>query len=253
MSIGNEPDRCATVAEMGLRMSVEGDGIRGDAESRPELWLPGTQQLRPAVLATWADSLTGIVAGRGFLPRVGVTLDLDLHLYRPIEGQVAVVGRSRIVRAGRNIVIAEAVFTVGDDPTPVALSRAAFMASPDPTHVKPDGFAIDTLQPVRYLSMPVAERARIEWVDGHPEIPCVLENQNATFAIQGGLLALVAEEALRVAAPGTAITSISLRYLRGFREGPARAVADVRDGLATVDLVDRATGRTNVVIVARLA
>jgi hypothetical protein len=65
---------------------------------------------------------------------------------------------------------------------------------------------------------------------------------NASGTLNGGLLALVVEEAaLSAAPPGATLASLSMRYAQPVRVGPAVAEADVRDGLG--DVVVRDAGR----------
>ena len=58
--------------------------------------------------------------------------------------------------------------------------------------------------------------------------------------INGGLLALAAEEAVRSLYEGQALCSLALRYVRPCRVGPAVAVAERHGSLGTVEIKTRA-------------
>ena len=102
------------------------------------------------------------------------------------------------------------------------------------------------------MGAPFAERAGVRRLgDGRAELPYRLDNINATGALQGGLLALCAEEAVLDAQPDREIASLGIRYLRGFRRTPAFAQATVEGDVARVDLVNE-TGDLGAVVVASL-
>ncbi|MGY2010234.1 hypothetical protein ACW9HJ_19105 [Nocardia gipuzkoensis] len=63
-----------------------GEELHGRAEITPEMHVPGTTVLRTSVLATWADTVSGLLASLVMGPRVPVTLELDVGLYRPAPG-----------------------------------------------------------------------------------------------------------------------------------------------------------------------
>ncbi len=61
---------------------------------------------------------------------------------------------------------------------------------------------------------------------------------SASGTVNGGLLAVVAEEAVLAAVPGATVASLALRYLRLVRSGPAVAMAVVHGSLAEVTVRD---------------
>jgi hypothetical protein len=69
--------------ELGFTTRRVGDEMHGTASITPEMHVPGTAHLRTSILATWADNLAGLLAVSAMAPRVPVTLELDVHLYRP--------------------------------------------------------------------------------------------------------------------------------------------------------------------------
>ena len=121
-----------------------------------------------------------------------------------------------------------------------AVGNAGFMASPNPAHEVSDGFPLDTSEggtvpPDRTVRSPGRDA---ENRDGTATVPFHLDNINATGAIQGGLLALAAEEALAGVAGSAPIESMSLRYLRGFRGSAAHATARIDARLGRCEIVD---------------
>jgi acyl-coenzyme A thioesterase PaaI-like protein len=235
----DEVERAAVVGELGLVTELHGDGLRGTAEITPETWVPGTQVVRTSVLATWVDVVAGLLSGWSMRPRVSVTLDLDVHLHHQPVGTGAVSAVASIVKAGRSVVVSAVELTLAGDTAPFAVASASFMPSPNPDHLMPVGFPLAGTSARRRLTAPLAERAGVKHVAaGVAQIPWRTGNINASGSIQGGLIALAVEEAVLSAAEPTVLRSLSVRYLRAFRHGPARATATVRGDLARVEVVD---------------
>jgi hypothetical protein len=65
---------------------------------------------------------------------------------------------------------------------------------------------------------------------------------NASNSVNGGLIALAAEEAVLSLAPGHTLCSLGLRYLQAVRAGPAAAAARIHDGLGQVEVRDSGNG-----------
>ena len=222
-------------------LTDEAAGMRGVAAVVPEICVPGSAIVRTSVLATWADVLAGIPASRSLLPRVPVTLDLDVQLHRQPVGATAITGRSSVVKAGQSIVVCDVWFWDGVVDEPFAFSHATFMASPNPDHVITESFSERTLPPdAGRLPAPFADRAGVRHLGaGVAEVPRTPIGLNGIGAIQGGLLALVAEEAATGDEPEPVVaTGLAVRYLRSFAVGPARATATRSGGLAHVRIVD---------------
>jgi acyl-coenzyme A thioesterase PaaI-like protein len=230
--------------DLGFGVVPSGDEMHGSAVVVPEMWVPGTEVLRTSILAAWADMVAGYVAIGLFEPSVPVTLDLDVHLHLPPSGVDAVRMVAGIQKAGRSVSVLRIAITDGDG-TPVGFAHATFMAAPNPslrmpTIVRDEG--ISGAHPSR-LEVPFAERAGCERLGpGEATIPMRPDGLNASATLNGGLLALVVEEAALSAAPaGATLSSMAMRYAQPVRVGPAVARAEVRDGLG--DVVVRDTGR----------
>ena len=228
------------IAELGLRVDVAGDELHGTATVRPEMFVPGTSGLRLSVLATWSDHIAGLMAAHAIAPRVPVTLDLDVHLFADPVGWDTVQATARPLKVGKAIVVVGVDFRAGGDA--VATGTASFMAAPDVTLTMPsvtDSILLSQT-PRPALSVPFAERAGCERAEpGLAVLPMTDESKNSSKTLNGGLLALAIEEAALSAAPdGTVLSSLTMRYLRPVRVGPAVASADVRAGLGVVTVHD---------------
>ena len=82
-----EPDSSRhVIRDLGLAVSRVEEEVHGRAVVSPEMWVPGTDVLRTSILATWADTLTGMLTIGHVQPRVPVTLQLDVDLHRPPAG-----------------------------------------------------------------------------------------------------------------------------------------------------------------------
>jgi acyl-coenzyme A thioesterase PaaI-like protein len=226
--------------DLGFGVAGAGGEMHGSAHVVPEMWVPATKALRMSILAAWADVAAGYLAIGLFDPGVPVTLDLDVHLHRPPVGCDEVRMVARVQKAGRSVSVLSIDITDGDA-NPLGFAHATFMAAPNPslrmpTVVRDEGL----LQPhPPTLEVPFAERAGCERVAaGVASIPLRPDGLNASATLNGGLLALVVEEAALSAALGATLSSLSMRYVQPVRVGPAVAEADVRDGLGNVVVRD---------------
>jgi acyl-coenzyme A thioesterase PaaI-like protein len=243
------------ISELGLVTEVHGDRLRGRARIGPEVLAPGTGALRTSVIATWADVLAGLLSTLTIRPSIPLTLDLEVQVHRPATSGRDVLGEATVVKAGRTIVVCEVRFHEDGDVAPFAIAHTSFMASPNPDHLQPDaGFDLAMQVPQR-LSTPLAERAEVRVLaPGRVEMPKRPDGLNAAGAIQGGLVALAAEEAAASGAGRPAqLSSLALRYLRPFAVGPAVAEAEAFDDLCIVRVTDGGTGKLGALATARLA
>lgn len=234
------------LSELGFTTRWVGDEVHGSAPVVPELFVPGTTSVRTSILATWADVVCGYLVVDRMLPRVPVTLDLDVHLHEPLRETDTINAAARMIKAGRSVAVAEVTFT-GADGTELAVGGASFMASPDPHATFPPEHAAlhrqlrenNTILASGRLTMPWAARARCTVPEpGTAEIPAEPDARNSSNTLQGGLVALAVEEAALSLTPGTTLSSIVLRYLRPVRVGPAVATARVRGTVGTVEVRD---------------
>lgn len=238
MTVNGSQRPAHILTELGFTMTRVGDDLHGTASITPELCVPGTPHLRTSVLAAWADVVAGHLAAYSIAPRVPVTLELDVHLYRPAPGSGTLHAVGRTVKAGRSVFVAAVEFTTGDG-EPVAVGAGSFMSAPDPSAKLPEQLSVGIPVADELLSVPLAERAGcVRQMPGVAVLPRSEDGLNASDSVNGGLIALAAEEAALSLAPGETLSSLSLRYLQAVRIGPAVAAARILDGLGLVELHD---------------
>jgi hypothetical protein len=113
------------------------------------------------------------------------------------------------------------------------------MASPNPEVRLPEQLSIELPLAEERLTKPLAERAGCERRSpGVAELPRSDDGLNASNTVNGGLIALVAEEAVLSLAPGDTLSFLGLRYLQAARVGPVVATAGLRGGVGRVELRD---------------
>lgn len=227
-----------------MAISVAGDALRGSVEVTPEMYVPGTSCLRTSILAAFTDLLAGLLAGRVIGPRVPVTLDLAIDLYRPAVGLKHVEGVGQPVKAGRTVFVAGVDFTA--DGEPLGTATASFMPVPDESLRLPDSALLleRTRDETMRLEQPFADRAGC--VRQEPGVAVLVRSDdglNSSNTINGGLIALVVEEAVLSgttlsAAPETTLASLAMRYLRPARVGPLVATATTHGGVSRVEVRD---------------
>ena len=243
----------SVVSEIGLAGVWEGDVVRGRGEVVPETCIPGTDVLRTSVIVTWADVVTGSVAGSMITERIPLTLDLEVQVHEPARLGDRMVIEAAPLKAGRTVAVAEARVHNEDTGAPIAYAIATFFASPNPAHVFPDGFPDLGDMPVGYLPEPVADRAGITIIEpGVAEVPHRGKNLNASNAIQGGIVSLAAEESVRsLHDEPVVLDAINIRYLKGITTGPGRAVAEAMGASTVVRITDVGRGKLATLITAR--
>ncbi len=237
------------VTELGLGVERVGDELHGSAPVVPEMHVPGTDVLRTSVLATWVDTVAGLLVVDVVRPRVPVTLELDVHLQAPPSGLGWVHLRGRVVKAGRTVVV-PTVELLDEDGRSFGFGAASFMVAPDPDLRMPEGVGLEGRPPgASRLRQPLAERVGLEHrAPGVVALPRMDDGLNASNTVNGGLLALAVEDAALSLTPGATLESLALRYLQPVRIGPAVAVADVRDGLGRVAVRDAGAGDRRAVL-----
>jgi acyl-coenzyme A thioesterase PaaI-like protein len=249
------PARRHVLQELGWDVGPSEDGegrMLGSAVVSPEMHAPGTPHLRTSILAAWADVVAGYLAVETVGPRVPVTLELDVHLYRPAPGAGGVRGVGTVIKSGRSVFVAGVDF-LDDVGEQFGFAAASFMAAPDKRLTIPTLSGRSPLPAGPRLTVPFAERAGC--VRREPGVAALAYSDdvlNASNTINGGLIALTAEEAvLSLSPPGSTLASLDLRYLQPARVGPAVASAEVRHGLGRIEVRDE--GNENRLCVAATA
>jgi acyl-coenzyme A thioesterase PaaI-like protein len=227
------------LSELGFGVRGTEEGLEGWAEVIPEMHAPGTHHLRTAILAVWADMVAGLLAAKHLRDRVPVTLELDIHLYRPAPSSGVVRAAGRAVKKGRTVFVASVDFADGTGDI-FAFGSASFMAVPDPTMRLPETLSFDLPPPMQTLSVPLAERAGCRRLEpGTAVIERSEDGLNASNTMNGGLIALAVEEAALSLSPGHTLCVLDIRYLQPVRHGPVTATARLRDGLCPVEVRDQ--------------
>jgi len=225
-------------AELGWSVRAVGEEVHGEAEVIPALLVPGAECLRVSVLAAWADHLMGLVAAQIVAPRVPATLELDVQLLEPAPSAGRVRGRGRLLKSGRSVVFAAVDFFDARGRR-FAIAGGSFMLAGDPNLRLPAKLSLDLPDQPAVLTIPFAQRAGCTVRE---QGVAVLERRedglNSSNTINGGLLALAAEEALRSRYEGQMLCSLALRYLRPCRVGPAVAIAERHGSLGVVEIRD---------------
>lgn len=223
--------------ELRFEVGRHGDGLIGSAEVTPPMWVPGTECLRLSILAIWVDMVVGLMAVEQLAPSVPVTVELDVHLHRPAPGQGTVTAVGRPLRSGRSVFVGAVDLAV--DGEPFGVGGASFTTARDPTLAMPRRSPLERQPLGPPLAVPLAERVGSRRVaPGRVELPRRPDGLNAAGTLNGGLIALAAEEAAVSLVEGASAVSLGLRYLRPVRLGPLVATADGHDGLVSVALRD---------------
>ncbi len=233
MDIDRERPQVGFTSELGLQVGLgdEPDTLTGQAEIVPELCIPEAGVLRPSVLLTWADILTGSLANERTLPRICMTVDLGVRVAAPIPSGAQVTAVGRILKSGRTLTFTEtAFFIAGADRTgPVAVALGTFVASPRPQDTAVSAFATVTARQhvIRDTPAPVAEMLGSRVVGpGIVEVPRSSRILNWADTVQGGAVAATAEEAVLALDGSSAPVELDVRYLGAVRAGPMRATAE---------------------------
>jgi uncharacterized protein (TIGR00369 family) len=221
-------------------------------------WLPVVPEIctdagfaRAGALATLVDVIGGGLAAAAAHPNWIATADLTLHTVAGAASGATVEARGRTLRAGRTTVVLE-VGLSDDTGRELGLATMSFSvlprrdANPDILEVATPG-RTTMAAPDSGLSCSIADMLEVRVIDaaaGAIELPVTDWARNSMGALQGGVVALVAdlaaEQALR-AASGRAVTvaDLHLVYLGFGRVGPIRTRVDVlASDTARVEIID---------------
>jgi uncharacterized protein (TIGR00369 family) len=226
--------------------------------------------VRAGVLATVVDVVGGAIAARVLQPDWLATADLSIQLVGPVLGPW-VEARGSVVRRGRTTLVIEAlVVAVAEDgsdlvvdgrtPDPVAWASMTFAVLP--ARNPASSVQLATELPLRWtyagggLDVPILDALPVTVHDaaaGRLSLPARPYLHNSFGAVQGGVMALLAEAAGAAAlsaARGVAwsdmvVTDLQIAYLALGKVGPIESSARVLE--SGVD------GRTGAVVELREA
>ncbi|HEV7523383.1 MAG TPA: PaaI family thioesterase [Acidimicrobiia bacterium] len=240
-----------------LRFSFEHDheGLRSRA------WMPVVPELctdlghaRAGALATLVDVIGGGLAASAAAPGWIATADLTLHLVRAARPGSVVEARGEVLRAGRTTVVIE-VGLVDEHDAPIGLATMSFAVLPrrdtNPEVATIRQSASTMALPESRLQRPLLEELGVQVRDaarGEIDVPVVEWALNSMGAMQGGVVATVAEVAAETALRAAAneplvVNDLYVTYLGFGKVGPVRSVVEVLatgtgHGSARVELVD---------------
>jgi uncharacterized protein (TIGR00369 family) len=270
VALDGYPSASNFLADLGMEAEVT-------TETSARVRIPVTAEVvgadggvRAGVLATLVDVVGGSAALRAVLPDWMATADLTVQTVRPAAGPL-VEARADVVRRGRTTLVVEASVVdvpggngpmAGDPADPadpvVAWATMTFAVLPSRTGLPMRD--VSTALPVRWslagagLAGPVAESLGVVVDDGpagRVSLPVHRYLHNSFGAVQGGVMALVAEVAALEtlgAARGEPMvaTGLQVAYLALGRIGPIVSRTRVLDpgtagvgGSVVVEMVDR--------------
>jgi uncharacterized protein (TIGR00369 family) len=240
-----------------LRFSFDHDP--GGRKSRA--WMPVVAEVctdlghaRAGALATLVDVIGGGLAAMAAAPGWIATADLTLHLVGAARPGAVVEARADVLRAGRTTVVIE-VALVDESERDVGIATMSFAVLPrrdsNPEVVSIRDGQSTMAVPESHLARPLLDELGVTVVDaarGVVEVPVIDWSRNSMGAMQGGVVATVAEVAAEAAlraetTEDLVVTDLSVTYLGFGRVGPVRSAVEVLGtasghGSARVELVD---------------
>lgn len=192
----------------------------------PQLFVDG--RFRLAVVAIMVDMAAGLMAVRSVTPDWTATFDMASHRIGEAEPGAKADGVTRLVRAGKNIVVSETTVTVHG--APIVYAETTFSRLP---HREGTAASVPLDTP-RYLGQgevplpgPIAEvigfRTEREGTIGF-ELSDLI--RNSTGSVQGGVSGVAMEQAaLSLEGGGSGLDFLHVYYLAASKGGPYQAAA----------------------------
>jgi uncharacterized protein (TIGR00369 family) len=255
-----------------LRFRFEHDADR----TRSRAWMPVVAELctdqggaRAGALATLVDVIGGGLAAGAAAPGWIATADLTLAVVGAARPGSVVEARGQVLRAGRTTVVIE-VALVDERERDVGIATMSFAVLPrrdtnpvaDDLHASPPTMATSESR----LAGPLLDQLGVRVRDaacGIVEVPVIDWALNSMGAMQGGVVATIAdaaaEAALRAATRSPlVVTDLYVTYLGFGRVGPVRSQVEVLGasaghGAARVELVDAGAENRQMTVVHAVA
>jgi uncharacterized protein (TIGR00369 family) len=235
-------------------------------------WMPVVPELctdrgfaRAGALATFVDVIGGGLAATAAQPNWIATADLTLHIVGGAAPGSTVQADARVLRAGRTTVVIEVDLTVDD--ADVAIATMSFSVlprrdvNPDMSAVRDDGPSSMAVPDSR-LRTPFLDALGLRVIDaaaGVVEVPVTDWARNSMGAMQGGVVATVADAAAETALRATTgdpvvVTDMQVTYLGFGRVGPVRTATEVLDvHAARVSIADAGAEHRMMTVVSVVA
>jgi len=214
-----------------LQSEPDDYSAEGTVEIGPYLQAEGVAWPNMAVLLTLADVLIGRLASRHSAPRISVTADLGVRLFKA-AGVERISCRARLVKVGGTMTVGDATFYSERSEERIGTSLGTFLASPRPVDEVPDGFPSE-LRVEQTRARTLFEHVGVSIPEtGVAEVGAIRQELgHATQSLQGGVVALLGEAATYSAVgaldgPPQVVDSLEVHYVAAGRVGPFRAVAE---------------------------
>jgi uncharacterized protein (TIGR00369 family) len=242
VAIGGYPPPGHFLGDLTIDVEVVSD-TRAVARAPVTPFVAGPEgSIRTGVLATVVDVVAGMLGVHVLRPDWMATADLSIEVVRPPRGPV-VEARAELVRRGRTTMVVEClVFDVledgtpvpgpGEDLSPVAWSTLTLAILPGGNRTATEALPLDLPRRLtisgRGLDRPADEALGATVLDaaaGRVSLPVHSYLHNSIGAVQGGIMAilaeLAAEQALSAAsARPMVVTGLQVAYLALGRVGP---------------------------------
>jgi uncharacterized protein (TIGR00369 family) len=207
-------------------------------------WMPVVEEVcdasgsvRTGVLATLVDVIGGGLAATVAQPNWIATADLTVHVVGRVAAGETIEAQARVLRAGRTTLVLEV------DLVEVGIATMSFCVLPRrdtnldvSDSMRSERTTMSTTS--SRLTEPIDDALGAQIVDGAIEVPVTDWGKNSMDAMQGGLVALLADLAGERAL-GAPINDLQIVYLGFGRVGPIRAQVDVLGPRAArVEIID---------------
>ena len=209
--------------ELGFAVARSGDEVHGSAPIVPEMWAPGTtacaRRSWPRGSTTWPASPPSRCWRPGCRSPSSSTSTSTSRRRRAAPSTPSPAWS----RPGRSVVVSEVDLTDDDGRPGGASAPRRSWSAPIPGLELPADIVARTVPrapsgacAAPSPSAPAARRGE----PGVAVLPRADDDLNAAGTVNGGLIALVVEEAALSLTPGATLSSMALRYLRPVRTGP---------------------------------
>jgi uncharacterized protein (TIGR00369 family) len=216
--------------------------------------------VRAGIWASLADLIGGAVATRAIRPNWIATSDLSVHLFSPLyEGELQVA--AHVLRQGRRTIIIEVdFFAAGLEAPPIGMATLGFSVLKARGGVQQmrgseNPFHAEFSNAQKPLEQDILKRLGVETLDatqGQIRLHPSSYSSNTLGAVQGGVLALLADEAGQLLARQEAqaewvTQDLALHYLALGKSGPLETRARLlnrnrESALVRVEILDRGEG-----------